>query len=162
MEVSPGAEGSPELAELTALLNVVPGRPRYDLVAAVRGAPDPARVAAPPTADITVVPRSTAQALFYLANGVEVPAEHLREGLVQLAPDGGDFTRGLFEVHVCGGHKPPPAAFVAVKYRGYWYYLDDRDQASKATFALLLEVSRLDFARQPLGRGPVLTLPAGR
>lgn len=169
LEVTPGAEASPELVELAALLNLTPGQARYDLVAAVRGAPDPARFAAQPSAQITVVPRSTAQVFFYLANGVEVPPAHLQAGLVRPALDadgrvidGGNLTRGLFEVHVCAGHKPPPTAFVAVNYRGYWYYIDDRDQSSKATLALVLAVSRQDFARQPLGRGPVLTLPAGR
>ena len=48
-------------------------------------------------------------------------------------------TDGLFTVHACRGHKPPPTAYVAVKYRGYWYYIDDRDQESKATFALVLQ-----------------------
>jgi hypothetical protein len=37
---------------------------------------------------------------------------------------------------------------VAVKHRGYWFYIDDRNQASKATFALVLSVSWLDFARR--------------
>jgi hypothetical protein len=116
-----------------------------------------------------VVTRSTAQVLYYLANGVEVPPEHYCAGLVHPAVDttgraldGRELTRGLLEVHASAGHKPPPTAGVAVKYRGYWYYLDDRDQASKATFSLILEIGRLDFARQSLGRGPVLTLPAGR
>src|SRR5437764_521395 len=36
------------------------------------------------------------------------------------------------------------------------------DQASKPTFLLVLELSRLDFRRQRLSAGPVLTLPAGR
>jgi hypothetical protein len=116
------------------------------------------------------VPRSTIQVLFYLANGVEVPVEHLVCGLVRPAtgPDGVVFedreiTRGLFEVHVCRGKRPPPTAYVAVPYRGYWYYIDDRDLVSKATFLLVLELSRLDFARRiPGPSGPVLTLPAGR
>jgi hypothetical protein len=105
---------------------------------------------------------------FYLANGVEVPAEHLEAGLVRppVGPDGRLFdgravTDGLFTVHACREHKPPPTAFVAVKYRDYWYYIDDRDQESKATLALVLSLSRLDFARQPPG-GPFLTLPVGR
>ena len=53
---------------------------------------------------------------------------------------------------------------MAVHYRGYWYYIDDRDQESKATFALMLQLSRVDFARQPIGgsRAPLLTLPVGR
>jgi hypothetical protein len=169
LEVTPGAEGSPELAEIVTLLNLVPGQRRYPLVVASRGAPDPARFPSPPSEELRVVPRSTAQVLFYLANGVEVPLEHYRVGLVHPAQgvdgqaiDARELTRGLFEVHFCAGHKPPPTAFAAVHYRGYWYYLDDRDEASKATFALVLEISRLDFARQTLGRGPVLTLPAGR
>jgi hypothetical protein len=97
-----------------------------------------------------------------------VPREHLAAGLVRppAAPDGQPFderavTEGLFAVHACLGHKPPPSAFVAVKYRDYWYHIDDRDQQSKATFALVPSLSRLDFARQLPG-GPCLTLPVGR
>jgi hypothetical protein len=42
-----------------------------------------------------------------------------------------------------------------------WDYIDDRDRESKATPALLLHLSRLDFARrQPAA--PFLTLPVGR
>ena len=112
--------------------------------------------------------RSSCQVYFYLANGVEVPDEHLAAGLVRLpaGPDGRPFdgraiTDGLFTVHSCRGHKPPPTAFVAIKYRDYWYYIDDRDQTSKATFTLMLALSRLDFGRQPPG-APFLTLPVGR
>ncbi len=71
-------------------------------------------------------------------------------------------TAGLFTVYACKGHKPPANAYVAVKYRGYWYYIDDRDQATKATFALTLELSRLDFGLQEATSGPFLTLPVGR
>jgi hypothetical protein len=71
-------------------------------------------------------------------------------------------TRGLFEVHVARGHKSPPCAHVAVHYRGYWFYIDDSDQESKTAFGLVLQLSRLDFKRQQLGAGPLLTLPAGR
>ena len=76
--------------------------------------------------------------------------------------DSREVTHGVFEVHVCKGHKPPAAAYIAVHYRGYWYYIDDRDETSKATLALMLNMSRLDFARQRTSSGPVLTLPAGR
>ena len=75
--------------------------------------------------------------------------------------DGREVTRGLFEVHACKGHKPPKDAYVAIKYRGYWYYLDDRDAQSKATFALMLQLSRLDFGKPRRG-GPLLTLPVGK
>ena len=83
------------------------------------------------------------------------------------APDGTPFdsravTDGLFAVHVCKGHKPPAEAYVAIVHRGYWFYIDDRDQVSKAAFALVLATSRLDFARQQPAAGPFLTLPVGR
>ena len=40
---------------------------------------------------------------------------------------------------------------MAVKYRDYWYYIDDRDGVSKETFELMLQFSRLDFGlRKPL------------
>ena len=168
LEITPGAEGSPELPELFGLLNLVPGQRRYDLIVATGRIPDPLRHPAPPSAELRATPRSTAQVYRYLANGVEVPPEHLRCGLVRpaVAPDGQvldgrEVTRGLFEVRVADGHKPPPTAYVAVKYRGYWYWIDDRDQTSKQTLELLLELARLNFGRQQ-GSGPVLTLPAGR
>jgi hypothetical protein len=168
--VSPGAEHSPEMIELAGLLNLVPGRPAYDIAIAGRGGPDPLKFPVPPTTELRVVPRSTAQALAYLSNGVEVPPGHVAAGLVRpmTGPDGrpcdpAAITRGLFAVRVCGGHKPPPDAYVAVHYRGYWYYVDDADRETKATFALMTHLSRLDFNRQSLGgQAPALTLPVGR
>lgn len=157
VRVSPGAEAAPELLELAGLLNLVPGQPRYEVEVAGRGDPDPARFPGPPSAALQVVTRSTAQAACFLANGVEVPAAHA--GVARPADPAA--TAGLFAVRVCGGHKPPPGAFAAVRYRGHWFYLDDADHASKAAFVLLLHLSRLDFARDPL-RGPALTLPVGR
>jgi hypothetical protein len=168
LEISPGADAAPEVAELLGLLNLQPGLRRYDLVVVGRGILDPLRFPREPSTELRATLRSTAQVYYYLANGIEVPPEHLRCGLVHPpVDDGGEVfdgravTRGLFEVHSCKGFKPPHTAFVAVKYRGYWFYLDDRDEASKATFALVLQLSRLDFGRQHVG-GPVLTLPVGR
>lgn len=98
-----------------------------------------------------------------------MPLEHVATGLVQPPPaaDGSPFdmravTAGLFSVHASKGHKPPSNAYVAVKYRDYWYYIDECDQPTKATFALTLELSRLDFGLQETTNGPFLTLPVGR
>jgi hypothetical protein len=169
VELAPGVETNPELAELDSLLNLVPGRRRYEIVTAARGNSDPAKFPVPPGNEVCIVPRSSAQVLFYLGSGIELPPEHIAAGLVHLPVDqdgrvidAREITRGLFEVRICHGHKPPATAFVAVRYRGWWYYIDDRDSASKATFTLVQELTRLDFARQRLGSGPVLTLPAGR
>lgn len=81
-----------------------------------------------------------------------------------LTTQGTGITEGLFAVHVSKGHKPPKEAFVAVKHRGWWFWISDRDSESKATLALMLQLSRLDFGTGSprLRSSPVLTLPAGR
>jgi hypothetical protein len=166
--VNPPALGHPVLDELTDLLNMHRRQPRYDLIVTPAIVPDPGVWQSPRSDKLRLSLRSSAQVLFYLANGVEVPEEHLARGLVRLpiGPDGRPFderviTSNLFEVHAHRGHKPPADAYVAIKYRDYWYYIDDRDQASKETFALLFATSRLDFGRQQPG-APFLTLPVGR
>ena len=168
LDVHPAFLDHPVLEEVAGLLNLRPGLRRYDLVIAPGMAPDPAKAPLPPSDVIQLNLRSTAQVYYYLANGVEIPCEHLEAGLVKtpINPDGSPFdgravTEGLFTVHAVQGHKPPSNAFVSVKYRDYWYYVDDRDQASKSTFALVLALSRLDFGRQQPG-APFLTLPVGR
>ena len=169
VDVNPASIGHPDLVELSSILHLQPDLPRYDIGAAQGIIPDPMRSPTLlPSPGIQFNLRSTAQVYYYLANGVEVPFDHLVSGLVHppRGPDGKPFngqaiTEGLFKVHACRGHNPPANAFVAVKYRDYWYYVDDRDQSTKSTFALMLQLSRLDFARQQPG-GPLLTLPVGR
>lgn len=166
LKLTPAGISSPEIAEFVELLNLKPGQDRYELHPAT-GVPDPLKVPSEPSPALRFSPRSTVQALFYLANGVEVPAEHLAAGLANYPLDGTDpteATHGIFRVYSCAGHKfkPPPFAYVAVRYRGYWFYIDDRDQESKATLILMLKLRRLDFQRQQIGAIPALTLPVGR
>lgn len=101
-----------------------------------------------------------------------MPPEHLARGVATATrnPDGSLFDYrnvlgGLFQVCSASGHHPPEDAYVAVRYRDhwYWYYIDDRDQATKAAFTLITELARLDLG--PAGPGqtaPLLTLPVGR
>jgi hypothetical protein len=162
---APGRD-SAELKELASILNLKPGEERYDLMVA-SGVPDPATNPSAPLTALRLTPRSTAQALFFLANGVEIPLKHVECGLVRLPSDGTDpaeATRGVFRVHSCTGHKhlPPPCAYIAVWYRDHWFYIDDRDQESKATLMLMLQLRQLDFKKQVIGSVPALTLPLGR
>jgi hypothetical protein len=168
--VNPEAIGSPEIQELTHLLHLKPGLTQYEMKV------EPPAADPPPgpreEVSLHLVPRSTIQALFYLSRGVAVPADHLKCGLAKatVGPDGKVFdwtevTRGLFTVQSSRQLCRPKHAHVAVKYHGYWFYVDDRDQESKATFMLMQQLVRLDIAEKPLGRAlnaPLLTLPAGR
>jgi hypothetical protein len=168
LRVNPADLQRPEVVELLGLLNLEPGVSRHEVIVTTTVIPDPLLHPAPAGLDLRVQPRSTGQVWAFLSNGVEVPAEHVRCGLARLPLDlagqpfdGRAITQGLFTVHAATGHRPPPHAFVAVRFRDYWFYIDDRDQQSKATFALVLQLSRLDFGRQQRG-GPALTLPVGR
>src|SRR5262249_30085467 len=68
LEINPGAEKSPELAELIALLNLKPGRRIYELTVQSGRVPDPARVPTEPSNVLRLVPRSTTEVWLYLAN----------------------------------------------------------------------------------------------
>jgi hypothetical protein len=112
--------------------------------------------------------RSLLQVLFFAAHGVDVPPAHIVAGVAPatVGPDGVVFDwqqvlGGLFRVYCAEGKKPPPCAHVAVCYRGYWFYIDERDRDSKATFALLLALSRMEVGGKSGGSGPLLTLPLG-
>src|SRR5262249_36409000 len=58
-------------------------------------------------------------------------------------------------------HCRPEHAAVAVKHRGYWFYIDDRDADSKQTLTLVLVLTRVNLLGVRKG-GPALTLPVGR
>lgn len=55
----------------------------------------------------------------------------------------------------------PQRAYVAVQYRGSWFYIADADARSKATFSLVNILFSLQSATGK-GKSPLLTLPVGR
>ena len=113
--------------------------------------------------------RSLLQALYFVSHGIEIPAEHAAAGLVTVTrdPSGQPFdwrlvTTDLFRVYSVLSNKRPPRAHVAVPYKGHWFYIDQTDHDTKATFSLLMELARLELTGKPGSGGPVLTLPLGR
>jgi hypothetical protein len=171
LKVNHLADDCPPLQEFCRLLNLEPGMSEYELIV---GEVDPFPTSIPPPLrkEIVLEPRSTFEALIYLSHGVTVPPEHIEQGFVRQTtlPSGELFdwstlTRGVFEVQHVKQHHRPDHAYVAVKYRDYWYYIDDRDHTSKNAFNQVYHLSRLDLAvsNARLERTrPVLTLPIGR
>ncbi len=165
------AQGCPSLLEFCHLLNLEPGLPEYELIVGEVD-PFPETVPAAPRRQIVLEPRSTFEALIFMSHGVTVPPAHLEQGLVRQTelPDGRLFdwsqlTRGVFQVQHVKQHHRPEHAYVAVQYRDYWFFIDDRDHNSKMAFNQVYHLSRLDLAvsgaRLERTR-PVLTLPVGR
>jgi hypothetical protein len=174
LKINPMAVNSPEVIEAGRILHLKSGLPEYDYTDD-QSEPFPALAALPELVEkITISPRSTVGVLQYLSHGVVVPSEHLISGVAQatIGPDGNVFdwrnvTEGLFVVYHASQHHRPHDAYVAIKYRDYWFYIDDRDQASKQTFCLMMQLIRLDVSNPLTSEGgvqktPVLTLPVGR
>ena len=112
--------------------------------------------------------RSLLQVLFFVSHGIDVPNQHVLDRKVPMTcnPDGTAFDwkqvmDGLFRVHCTKSKKRPENAYVAVRYDDHWYYIDQTDRDTKATFALLLEVSRLELQSSE-ANAPLLTIPLGR
>jgi hypothetical protein len=88
----------------------------------------------------------------------------VRQGLVRvtLGHDGKPFdwnqiAQGLF--HVQSSSTVPEHAFLRVRYRGYWFYIDDRDLESKSTYTLVSQLFSLQAASGTM-QSPLLTIPA--
>jgi hypothetical protein len=152
----PDALGRPETREMVEMLGLAPGRQSYEIVARI-GQRDPER--------ISVVPRSVTAAMFYASQSVEVPPRHEADGRVTVTRttsgerfDWSRLTGSLIRIR---SGEEPHNAYVAVRYRGSWFYIDDSDLQSKTTFSLLDMVLALQ-AGEVRSAGPVLTLPVSR
>jgi hypothetical protein len=92
-----------------------------------------------------------------LSTYVEVPIEHLASGT---APNLGDLEPGeRAPFRVCSGVQRPHDPFVAVCYKGHWFWIEESDFRSKRTMAYLLVLLALadTGAKESL---PVITIQA--
>lgn len=110
--------------------------------------------------------RSMMGVLFFLSNSVQAPPEHYAQGLVERTHlhgsdvpfDWSQVTKNVMTIKT--SPKRPEHAYVATRYRENWFYIDDADRNSKATFALLHYLLSLQ-STSGSGKMPLLTLPAG-
>ncbi|MCB1107916.1 MAG: hypothetical protein KDK76_07470 [Chlamydiia bacterium] len=116
-------------------------------------------------AEIGVMTRSLLGTMYYLSLGVQVPCRDMTSGVVALTQntdgsifDWNEIIGDLFTVH-CSPYYPQNA-YLAISYRGNWFYIDDSDINSKRTFVLLQQIYNLQ-AKQQEKEGPLLTIPLG-
>jgi hypothetical protein len=119
-----------------------------------------------PRPEVRMQLRTFYSVLNLLAYGVNVPPKDEEEGRA--------FTKDLYDkavsegravdlskkfvVHSSEGDRPANA-FVAVKHRGTWFYVDDRDYASKRFFNATYDLFNMEIAPSSGGGGPILTVP---
>jgi hypothetical protein len=111
-------------------------------------------------AEVAILPRSILQALVDLASYFDVPAADIAEGRVyrpQRTPEQERMFPPLLNIRY--GSSRPDDAFVAVPYRNQWFWIDDRDQQSKAVLGFLLMMFSLT-ENAPTQPAPMVTIPA--
>ncbi len=117
--------------------------------------------------EITVEGRSLIGIMYFLSRGIDVPVEDEQATsatLVSMDAKGDSLTQPI-PLRVRSqparpGIGPPPEAFVAVKYRGAWFFIADEDVRSKLAFGLLRYLFQLK-APATDQRAPLITVPIG-
>lgn len=137
-------------------LGLTPGRDNYELVGFPYGR-KPSQVG--------MRGRSLLGVLYFLSSAVEPPPQDVAAGLVTLTRDeqGQPFAWSELSgrlLQVRSAPERPESTYVAVPYRGSWFYIADDDRNSKATFSLLSFLFSLQSATGK-GKSPLLTLPVG-
>jgi len=106
---------------------------------------------------IAITTRSTFDLTEILRAAIEVPQEHASKGLTKKFPP-----QGLPGKNICihASKDKPQNAAIAVKHRGYWFYIEDTDLRTKMFYyavRTLWSVSIVAAADQKAA--PVLTIP---
>jgi hypothetical protein len=108
---------------------------------------------------VAIQTRSGLQILAELGANVEVPAEHIAERRTYppIPAPGGNAQSLSPLIRIHADKSQPADAFVAVKYRNYWYWIDDRDFKSKGIFTFLMIIMTLAETGEKV-QAPVVTI----
>lgn len=155
------AVGSPEHTAIMQALHLNESKPWYEIKPAVEGVLKETG----PRKDVTLSRRSFLEAMFFLSQAINVPEEHLQCGMVYQTRDGvgcpfdwNTVTGDLLQVHV--QKKRPKCAEVAVRYRDYWFYIDERDLSSRYTLNLMVELYNMEVRGGGGVNVPLITIGA--
>ncbi len=115
-----------------------------------------------PTAanEIAILTRSIMEIIIEMASQIDVPEDHVAEGRTYATlPDvgsGAGQAPPFSRVHT--GKEKPAHAFAAIRNRGHWYWIDDRDRLSKVHFTFLMVLFSLTETGAP-PQAPLITVP---
>ena len=107
------------------------------------------------SAEIAVLTQSILDIMVDLAWQINVPPEHIASGRTRATFVDTGLGGSLFQVQY--SEEQPKDAYVAIRNRGYWFYIDDRDMISKRTFGVLQILLSLTDAGES-ARGPVVSI----
>jgi hypothetical protein len=140
-----------EVLAVRQLLGLDPGGTEFQVVYGSVAATD---------TQIAILSRSILEILIDLSSFIAVPEAHVADRRVtptaelEVGPSGP--IRPLIRIE--SAPERPADAFLAVPYRGYWFWIDDRDMGSKRLFTFLMFIFTLVETGGKEG-APVLTIP---
>lgn len=138
-----------QIGELKMLLGLDPDAERYRIVFGSAARDD---------TEIAIVTRSILAVLADMSSYVRVPEEHIAEGrALPGAPQDESMSHPLV---VQSGRNEPGDAFIKIRHRELWFWIDDTDMRSKRTFLNLVIFSTLAESADA-GQTPLLTISAG-
>jgi hypothetical protein len=112
--------------------------------------------------ELALLTRSILEIIVDLASYIEVPPVHVEEKRVNpTMPE--ETVQGvpvppLIRIH--SSYEKPGDAFIAVPYRDYWFWIDDRDLRSKTLFSFMMFIFSLTETGGKEG-APIITVPTG-
>jgi hypothetical protein len=109
---------------------------------------------------VGIVTRSVFNLMEILSGSLDVPEKDRTDGVALPYPPPGLVGKQLRVHH---SNKKPKHASVAVEYRDGWFYIDEKDQATKQFFRLLTTLLSINIAENTdIASAPILTLAASR
>lgn len=140
-----------QMREAKQLLNLAHDEQEFQLVFGV---------AAESNREIAVQTRSLIQIMLEVGAMVEVPEAHVTEG--RATPgfvETSDGRKNVRFMNIHGSPRKSEYAFLSIRYRDHWFWIDDRDIKTKQKFAYVMYLFALaeTGAKQPL---PLVTIPA--
>jgi len=139
-----------KVTEIRRLLKMPAGPQKFTLrYSPARGADD----------ELTVNSRSMLQIMQAFSSYIDVPEEHLRDhsALPAVTQSAAEMQQGVVRIH--SGKERPTNAYAAVRYRDYWFWIDQGDLRTKrALNAVMLFFTLTETGAQEAL--PLITIPA--
>ncbi len=170
LRFAPAAKDSPEAQRLKTLLALQVDRDNFPIVEAEMvnaekrrgvlgqspGALDPSVV----WEEIGLRGRSMLEIMQVASKDVQVPVKDVDAGIAAAnRSQGPQSSAGETDwLVIKSSDSEPSSSSLSIRYRGHWFYIDDRDLQSRETFAMLTALFAVVGGTVP-GAHPVLTMP---
>ena len=153
LRITPSGLADTQVQLMLAQMRLKPGLGEYDLdtESAARGLP---------TDTLHIRTRSVLGVMAYVAHGIGVPRAVRGQDFPVASINGG--YASPVPLAVRNSPTEPADSFIAVQYRGHWFYVENGDLESRRTLGVLASLMRLEITAGGATEIPVLTIPVAR